>query len=98
MAVKTSDYKQDNLAVWPHRITIDEHSNADGRDSLHMIHTKYGFVFGRSYQYDAHGESTFLSFIWRGREYNRRWWRCWGNKTITRLARQMAEEIASGAS
>lgn len=36
---------------------------------------------------------TALYLIRGGREYQRRWDRCWGPKTISRLAREFLEEF-----
>jgi hypothetical protein len=44
-----------------------------------------------------HG-TTSMRFIYGGTEFVRRWSTTWGDKTLARLARELVEDVVSGAS
>lgn len=98
MSIKTTDYEQQEFAAWLRGFKITEVIGDDWQQVFYNIHTGSGIVVAMSCsEYSEYGKSdkTIMEFIWNGRLYIREWNRAWGGKTITRLAREMVEEIVT---
>lgn len=84
--VKMTDYNQ-----WSNPINRAERTRCFD-DEFQYIVTTHGIVV--SWRLKGHA-LTRLEFVWTGRHFVRVWEREWGDKTISRLAREMAEEITN---
>lgn len=79
-----STYALDNYA--PDWIVNERHDTERA-----AVKTYYGFV--SALRTLDEWEYTRLEFVWNGRLYQRIWHRSWGRQTITRLAREFAEDV-----
>ena len=95
MSIKMADYRQEETAVWPHRSLMgDEGERGRWNKSSHVIYTVHGIAAASRY-FDQKHQSTWIDFVWNGRCHTRIWNKAWADRTITRLARVMVEEIVN---
>lgn len=92
--IKTTDYEHEERAIYVTRREIKNEYFDLWRRETDYVATWHGIVFVSRYYNDDH-EVTSMIFIWRGRDHMRSWKKFWGDRTITRLAREMVEEVVN---